>query len=96
VHHSEIWAALQIEPYSKTPSGDAPFVPVMQTADFSNRNNPANRLHRTRIWRIFIQGQMKTASVIQIDDQKPISVKRERYSIGGIHGAIVPCLLMEE
>jgi hypothetical protein len=55
---------LQIESYSKTPSGGAPFVAVMQTANFSNRNNPADQLHRTRVGRIFIQGQMETASVI--------------------------------
>jgi hypothetical protein len=39
----------------------------MQTADFGNCNNLADRLHRPRIRRIFIQGQMKAASMIVID-----------------------------
>jgi len=47
--------------------GSAPFVPMMQTTDFGNCNNLADRLHRPRIRRIFIQGQMKTASVIVAD-----------------------------
>src|SRR5262249_2616411 len=46
---------------------NAPFVSVMQTTDFRNRNNLADGLHRTRIRRIFIQGQMKTAFVVVAD-----------------------------
>jgi len=37
---------------------------MMQTADFGNCNNLADRLYWTWIRRIFIQRQMKTASVI--------------------------------
>ena len=47
--------------------GSAPFVSVMQTTDFGNRNNLADRLYRTRIRRIFIQGEMKAASVVVTD-----------------------------
>jgi hypothetical protein len=47
--------------------GSAPFVPIMQTADFGNCNDVADRLYWTRIRRIFIQRQMKTASVIVTD-----------------------------
>ena len=36
--------------------GSAPFVPVMQSADLGNCNNLADRLYRTRIRRILIQG----------------------------------------
>lgn len=36
--------------------GSTPFVPVMQSADLGNCNNLADRLHRTRIRRILIQG----------------------------------------
>lgn len=36
----------------------------MQTADLRKCNNLANRLHRPRIRRIFVQGQMKAASVV--------------------------------
>jgi hypothetical protein len=36
----------------------------MQTADFGNGNDPADGLHRPRIRRIFVQGQMKAASVV--------------------------------
>jgi len=35
---------------SKTRSGSVAFVPVMEAADFGNRNDLANGLHRPWIW----------------------------------------------
>src|SRR5580704_4917012 len=59
-------------------SGDASFAAMVQAANLRNSYNPAHArwLNRLRFWRLFVQGQMRSRSVIVVGVGSECSTER--------------------
>jgi hypothetical protein len=63
---------------------------MVQAANFGERDDPADVRAMDRPWfrGVFVQSEMRSAPVIEVDNATPIVVSLEKFVIRGIHGAV--------
>jgi hypothetical protein len=71
-------------------SGRSSFVAMMQAANFGEGDNFADVRAVDRPWfrGVFLQCEMRSAPVIEVDNATPIVLSLEKFVIRGIHGAV--------